>query len=147
MAHAITKIWLHIIFSTKERQYLINTDFESKLHNHIKNKLISQFNCCVKAINGTSDHIHILLLLNTNYSVQDILHNIKGESSYWVNQNNFIESRFAWQIGYSAFSLSQSHVIAAEKYILNQKEHHKKISYSEEYESMMKKYEINNSQM
>ena len=145
MAHAITKMWIHIIFSTKERQSLINSDFESKLHNHIKENLISKFKCCVKAINGTSDHIHILILFNKNYTIQHIMHKIKGESSYWVNQNNFIDSRFAWQIGYSAFSLSQSHVIAAEKYILNQKEHHRKISYSEEYESIMKKYEINNS--
>jgi len=142
MAHAITKLWLHIVFSTKDRHSLIKTEFETKLHNHIKAKLITQFNCPVQRINGTSDHIHILFLLNPNYTIQEIVQNIKGESSHWINQNNIMEEKFAWQIGYGVFSLSQSHVEAVEKYIENQKEHHSKITFKEEFNSLIKKYRI-----
>jgi REP element-mobilizing transposase RayT len=96
----------------------------------------------VKSINGTSNHVHILLLLNPLYSISDIIKNIKGESSHWVNQNNFLNLKFSWQIGYGAFSVSESDIDKVSKYIENQHKHHKKMTFMEEYELFMKKYGI-----
>jgi REP element-mobilizing transposase RayT len=87
-----------------------------------------------------SDHIHILFLLSPKFSVGDIFKNIKGESSHWINQSAFIKYKFAWQTGYGAFSVSESMVNEVEKYIANQKEHHKRMTYEEEVNLFIKKY-------
>ena len=72
--------------------------------------------------------------------MKDIFHNVKGESSHWINQSNLLEYKFAWQTGYGAFSVSESMVKGVEKYIANQKEHHKKMTYKEEIDLFIKKY-------
>ena len=140
MSHSLVKVWIHGIFVTKDKSSLIKDTFESQLHTHIKNKLENELDCKVRNINGTEDHIHILFLLSPNYSLKDIFQNVKGESSHWVNQSNFINHKFAWQTGYGAFSVSESMVSKVDKYIANQKEHHKKMSYEEEIDSFINKY-------
>lgn len=142
MSHSISKIWIHVIFSTKDRGPLIKESFASELHKHIFNNLVNENNCYVKIINGFQDHLHILFLLNPNHSMKDVVHNIKGESSHWVNQNNFLKNKFAWQIGYGAFSVSESNVEKVVKYIRNQKVHHRTKSYAEEYETFLRKYKL-----
>ncbi len=144
MPHSLTKIWIHGIWGTKDRVPLISSDIENDLYTHIKNHLIKDYNCLTKIINGTSDHIHILFLLNQNHSVQEIFKNIKGESSHWINQNKLSKQTFSWQTGYAAFSVSESTVRDVEKYIANQKEHHKKVSYFDEVELFLKKYQLSN---
>ncbi len=142
MSHSLTKIWIHSIFSTKDWEKTISNKFAGKLYNHITEQLTCQFECRVKSINGIPDHVHILLLLNPVYSISDILKNVKGESSHWINQNNFLNIKFSWQTGYGAFSVSESDVDKVSKYIENQHEHHKKMTFMEEYELFMKKYGI-----
>ncbi|HQI40718.1 MAG: transposase [Ignavibacteriales bacterium UTCHB2] len=140
MSHSLNKIWIHLIFGTKERFPLIDKSFELQLYNHIKNLIEKDFDCAVDIINGTADHIHILFLLNQNYSLADVVKNIKGNSSHWINQNKFLKVKFAWQTGYGAFSVSESMVKEVRKYITNQKEHHRKISFAEEYKRFAEKY-------
>jgi len=142
MPHSLTKIWIHAVFSVNKRENLINSNFENHLYNHIKEKLEKDQDCKVRIINGGSDHIHILFLMSQNIAVKDIMQNIKGESSHWINQMNFIKEKFSWQIGYGAFSVSESMVKEVENYIKTQKEHHKKISFKEEYDLILKKYGI-----
>lgn len=103
---------------------LINESFEKILFEHIKQIIENDFKSLVYAINGTSDHIHILMLQNQNYSIADIAKNVKGNSSHWINQNGFTNFRFGWQTGYGAFSVSESMVENVKNYILNQKQHH-----------------------
>lgn len=98
MAHSLTKICIHLIFGTKDRMPLIKNLFEEKLHNHIKKLIETDFKSKVEIINGTADHLHILFLQSPNYSVADIAKNVKGNSSHWINQNQFT-NRFAWQTG------------------------------------------------
>jgi len=143
MSHSHTKIWIHLIFGTKERTPLIDEKFEKLLYIRINDKLKTEYNSLVYAINGTKDHIHILFLQNSNFSLSDIVKNIKGESSHWINQNNFIDKKFAWQSGYGAFSISDTKEDKIIEYIKNQKEHHKKISFVEEYNLFLKKYGFN----
>jgi len=140
MSHSLIKIWIHGVFSTKDKTSLINETFEMKLHDHIKQKLEDDLDCKVRTINGTENHVHLLFQLSPNFSVGDIFKNIKGESSHWINQLDFINTKFAWQIGYGAFSVSESMVKDVELYIKNQKEHHKKMTYEEEVELFIKKY-------
>lgn len=103
-------------------------------------KLENDLECKVRIINGTEDHLHFLFLLSPNFTLKDIFQNVKGESSHWINSSDFTKGKFAWQTGYGAFSVSESMVNEVEKYIQNQKEHHKKLSYQEEVDVFIKKY-------
>lgn len=140
MSHSFTRIWIHTVLGTKDRQPFIRPEFESALHEHIKHHLEEDFDCPVRAINGVPDHIHVLLLLSPNHSVKDLLQNAKGESSHWANQQDFTKLKFAWQTGYSAFSVSESGVLEVQRYIENQKLHHQKRTYVEECEELICEY-------
>ena len=93
-------------------------------------------------INGTEDHIHILIGLNPDQSISSITQDIKRSSSKWINDNKLSFGRFEWQEGFGAFTYSKSHVKAVIRYIENQKEHHKKISFLDEFREFLKKYEV-----
>jgi putative transposase len=140
MSHSLSKIWIHSVFSTKDRAPLIGLGIEKKLYEHIKDELKNKFECKVRAINGMQEHIHILFLQNPNYSISEILKSIKGESSHWINFDNLTKNKFAWQTGYGAFSVSESMVKEVEHYIECQKDHHKKMTFMDEYKLFMKKY-------
>lgn len=143
MSHSLIKIWIHGVFSTKDRIPLIKATFEKKLYAHITEHLENDFDCSTRIINGTADHVHILFLMSQNFAIQEIFKNIKGESSHWINSQNIIKDKFAWQVGYGAFSVSESKVKSVEEYIRNQKEHHKKQTFADEYDVFMKKYGLN----
>ena len=145
MSHSLLKIWIHGILCTKNRMPLITDTFEGQLYEHIKSKLENELDCKLRIINGFSNHLHILFLLSANFSIRDIFKNIKGETSHWINLSDFTKNKFAWQIGYGAFSVSESIVGEVEKYIANQKDHHKKISYGEEINLFIKKYSLLNN--
>jgi putative transposase len=133
MSHSLTKIWIHAVYGTKNFEPLVRHEFEASLQEHIKHHLEQDFACPVRAINGTADHMHTLFLLDPNYALKDILKNLKGESSHWANQQNFMNQKFAWQTGSGAFSVSESAVKDVKRYIENQKEHHRKRTYIDEY--------------
>ena len=109
--------------------------------NHLKEKY-EELDCGIRIINGTENHLHTLFLLNQNRSIKGIIKNVKSESSHWINQKDFYEKKFAWQIGYGAFSISESIVKDVEQYIRNQQEHHIKMSFQEEWELLLKKHNI-----
>ncbi len=140
MSHSLTRLWVHGVFSTKDRVPLIHPEFESKLYHHLKEKLEKDLSCRVRIINGMPEHVHVLFLLDKNYAIKDVFKSIKGESSNWWNQSDFTRRKFAWQTGYGVFSVSESKVKQVENYIRRQKEHHKKMTYTEEVELLMKKH-------
>ena len=117
---------------------MINSNVENKIHSYLKSILENELDCKVRIINGTTDHIHILILLNQNHSVADVFKHVKWSSSHWINQQNLFNNKFAWQLGYGDFSVGESMVKQVEKYIRNQKEHHNKITFTTEYEWFMK---------
>ena len=141
MSHSFPKVWVHLIFGTKLRAPLITPAVEPKMHNFLKQQLIDK-GCYVKAINGTQDHIHALFSLNQNISLADLVKQLKGSSSHWVNLHNLTKDRFAWQTGYGAFSVSESQLKRVEKYIQNQKEHHKRKSFQEEFDQFLDRHNI-----
>jgi REP element-mobilizing transposase RayT len=143
MPHSFNKIWIHAIWSTKERVKLINQNIEQKIYQYISNQFREQ-GCPVNIINGMPDHIHCLFLLNPQKSVAEVIKQIKGSSSHYINHDNLIAEKFSWQTGYSAYSVSESNVENVAQYVKTQKKHHIKKSFQQEYEEFLKLYKINN---
>ena len=137
MSHSISSIWVHAIWATKERQPLIHPEIEKKIHNYIR-KQIEESDCSVKTINGMPDHVHVLFLLNPKRPLVDIIRNVKGNTSHWINQNNITSLKFSWQTGYAAYSVSESVKEKVFWYIKNQKKHHHSKTLEEEYEEFLR---------
>jgi putative transposase len=137
MPHSFNKIWIHAIWSTKERMPLINSSVENKIYQFISEQLREQ-GCPVRIINGMPDHIHCLFLLSPQKSIAEVIKQIKGSSSHYINQNNLIDNKFSWQTGYAAYSVSESVVEKVYEYIKNQKQHHAKKTFQQEYEEFIK---------
>ncbi len=137
MSHSFTNIWIHSIFGTKYREPLITAEYEKQIHEHIKSEL-EKIECTVRIINGIEDHVHALYRQNPKMSVADVIKQIKGNTSNWINLIDSYSLKFAWQVGYAAFSVSPSELAKVEAYIRNQKEHHKKQSFKDEYESFLR---------
>jgi len=132
MSHVYTKLWTHAIFSTKNGKYLITPPLESKLHNFIHEQLL-ELGCPSRIISGMPDHIHILFLQNPARSISEIVRKIKGSATFWINENKLSPQKFSWQAGYAAFAVSESQVQRVFEYISNQKEHHQRENFLEEY--------------
>ncbi|MCZ2129892.1 MAG: IS200/IS605 family transposase [Bacteroidia bacterium] len=145
MPHSFNKIWIHAIWSTKERFPLIQASMEHKLHQFISEQLREQ-GCPVRIINGMPDHIHCLFLLNPQKSIAEVIKQIKGSSSHFINQNNLIADKFAWQTGYAAYSVSESVVDNVFQYIQKHKQHHAKKTFQQEYDEFLELYGLNKLQ-
>ena len=133
------RIWVHLVFSTKNREKLLLKDFRNNIYDHIKHNA-DEKKICLDTINGYLEHIHCLVSLNKEYSISKVTQLIKGESSRWINNNDFLRNKFSWQDDYWAVSVSDSHLEAVRNYIQNQEEHHRNKSFAEEIEVFMKKY-------
>jgi REP element-mobilizing transposase RayT len=141
MSHAYYKIWIHAIFGTKNRLPLLHHSIEQTVYEFINDQFREQ-DCMVNIINGMPDHVHCLFLLNPNKSIAEIMKQIKGSSSHFINRNNFINEKFAWQTGYAAFTVSESGIEQVSQYINNQKSHHQKKSFQQEYDEFIKLYRL-----
>src|SRR5690242_10325375 len=115
MPHTYTNLLTHIIFSTRERLPLIQTDWRGDLHAYLGG-IAREVECRPLAINGTSDHVHILISTHPAKSVAEIVRTLKANSTKWVGQHHMPNKSFAWQTAYSAFSVSQSNALAVKKY-------------------------------
>jgi putative transposase len=136
MAHSYVKIWIHVVFGTKYRENLIVPTIKKEVHQIIIDE-VNGLDCSLMAINGMPDHVHILFLMNAQKSIADIMKQIKGGSSYQINQKDLMTGKFAWQIGYGAFSVSESGIEKVKDYIKNQEIHHQKQTFQEEYERFL----------
>ena len=134
MPHSFNKIWIHAIWSTKERQPFISGSVENNIYNFLREEFIA-LGCPVRIINGMPDHVHSLFLLNPQKAM--ILKYVKGSSSHSVNSQNLITKKFSWQRGYAACSVSESQLERAFHYIRNQKQHHQKKTYFQEHEELL----------
>lgn len=137
---AYVKIYIHFIWSTKNREQFLNTpELRVKIWNHILENAKSK-GIYIDFINGFSDHCHCLISLGVDQSVQNVIQLIKGESSYWINKNKLTKYKFEWQDEYFALSVSESMLDKVRHYIKNQEIHHKKKSFQDEYNDFIKKY-------
>ena len=137
MSQSFTKLWIHVIWATKNRQELIDYSIDKKLYDFIHEELI-HLGCPVRIINGMPDHVHVLFLQNPQKTISDIVKQIKGSSSHFINRGEFILEKFAWQTGYAAFSVSESQLDTVYHYIKNQKKHHLKKNGQDEFDEFVK---------
>ena len=130
-----------MIFSTKNREKFIREDVSSELYSYIA-KVISEHDSIALKIGGISDHIHILGVLSKKYPACKLIEEIKKRSSKWIKSKGMFLSKFSWQSGYGIFSISESQVKDVIGYIEQQREHHKKMSFKEEFRKVLAKYNI-----
>ena len=143
MSQSFTKLWIHAIWATKHRQELIDYSIDKKLYDFIHEELI-HLGCPVRIINGMPDHVHVLFLQNPQKTISDIVKQIKGSSSHFINREELILEKFAWQTGYAAFSVSESQLDAVYHYIKNQKKHHLKKNGQDEFDEFVKLHGLGN---
>ena len=141
MAQSLAQIIVHIIFSTKKRHPFIKPAIEPELFAYIGDT-IKRSGSIPFLINGTEDHVHICSTLPKTVSLSKFLEDIKRNSSRWIKTKGLEYQKFAWQNGYGAFSVSSSKKDIVVKYIANQKEHHKKLTFKEELIIFLKEYEV-----
>jgi len=139
MLHAYTRLFIHLVWSTKHRQRWLTTNLRPRLHEHLLENARSK-HIAIDTLAVQPEHVHVLLNLQSNQQVDDVVKLLKGESSHWINAEDLVHPKFSWQRGYGAFSLSSSHVDALRTYITNQDEHHRNKSFAEEYEELLLKY-------
>jgi len=133
------KIWIHAVWSTKNREPLIIKTIRQSVFDHILQNAFKK-EIFMDTVNGHLEHVHCLFQLKNDQTIKDIMQLLKGESSFWINQQKMINSKFRWQDEYFAVSVSESQVDAVRKYIQNQEEHHKKKTFMDEYDEFVQKY-------
>ena len=141
MAQSLCKIYLHIVFHIKTMSPKIHEEHWDRVHSYI-GQLINSTVCNVIRVGGICDHVHVVCLLSNNVSVAYLIEEIKRNSSRWIKNLSPYYQHFAWQAGYAAFSVSQSVVDKTVDYVARQKEHHKKLSFHDEYIQFLKLYHV-----
>jgi putative transposase len=142
MAQSLARIWTHLIFSTKERyQFLSDPTVRTDMHGYLA-KVLRTHDCPTIVVGGCDDHVHALFALSRNHSIAQIVKEIKRTSSAWIRRVERRYSKFHWQAGYGAFSVSQSHVAQVQSYIMRQEQHHRRKTFQDEFRAFLKKYEI-----
>ena len=133
------KIWIHAVWTTKNRTALLDTRIRQTVFEHIhQNAMVKDI--FIDIVNGYSEHVHCLFRLKNDQTISKVMQLIKGESSFWVNQHKLTRIKFQWQDEYFAVSVSESQVNAVRKYIQNQEEHHSEKSFTQEYDEFIQKY-------
>ena len=141
MPQSLAQIYIHIIFSTKERYPFIDTGIEPELFAYMGDS-IKRCEGVPFLINGTADHVHILSSLPRTMALSKYIEEIKRNSSRWIKTKSSDYQKFAWQNGYGAFSVSSSRKDSVLRYIAGQKDHHRKLTFKEEFIVFLGKYNI-----
>ena len=139
MPQSLTQLLVHTIFGTKDRAPLIADDWRPDLHAYIGGILRNR-KCDLLAAGGVEDHMHLLIRMATTISIADMIRDVKSNSSAWRHENG--DSKFAWQSGYGVFSVDQPMVGPLVAYIADQRVHHRKVTFQEEYMAFLKKHEM-----
>jgi putative transposase len=141
MSQSLSKVYVHITFSTKNHQPYIDDNIEISLFEYIGG-ICKGLDCNPVKIGGYHDHVHILCLLSRKTAQMKLLEEIKKQSSKWIKTKGEIYSDFYWQDGYGIFSVNPSETDVVVAYIANQHEHHKKITFKDEFRAFLKKYKV-----
>jgi putative transposase len=141
MSHTYSKLLSHIIFSTKNREALIPADLQPQLHSYVGG-IVRDLGGSALAVGGVADHVHLLALFPPRIAISDAMREVKAGSSRWMKDKLKTRGGFAWQTGFSAFSVSQSRVAETVTYIEGQAEHHRRKTFQEELLEFLNNYEI-----
>ncbi|HVN57647.1 MAG TPA: IS200/IS605 family transposase [Bacteroidales bacterium] len=134
--NSFTKLYVHYVFSPKGRESLLTEQIKESVQKYIYGIIVGK-KCNPLAINGTSDHLHILTGLNPAVSVESLVRDIKRSSSLYINKSRLFSHGFNWQEGYGAFTVGYRELDVVYKYILNQKQHHERQNFKEEFTTIL----------
>ena len=141
MAQSLSKLFVHLIFSTNDRYPYLTSEVRLELHAYMATVLKSSDSPAL-IINSVADHIHILCTLSKKWAICDLIEKVKTSTSKWIKTKGGILRKFHWQNGYGAFSVSQSQVGSVKTYIADQEKHHRKMTFEEEYRSFLHRHGI-----
>ena len=143
MPQSLARIWLHVVFSTKDRKtYLQDNHFRDEML-HMIGHHVNQTGCIAVRTGGWIDHIHCLCGLSRTVTVANLVEQVKVETSKWAKAAKGGVPTFAWQSGYGVFSVSQSNLAQVIEYVNNQTTHHKTMTFQEEFRELCRKHELN----
>jgi REP element-mobilizing transposase RayT len=140
MSSTHLSLHFHIVFSTKNRFPFIADDWRERLHSFLGGA-VRNASCIPEAVGGTNDHVHLLIGLGATHCLADVMRDIKRASSKWIHET-IGERKFGWQDGYGAFTIGASQRDAVKTYIRNQVQHHRKVTFEEEYVDFLKRAEL-----
>jgi REP-associated tyrosine transposase len=141
MPQSLAKVYLHVIFSTKNRESILHDDWRDELF-RVMGGTANNLGCQSLIVGGMPDHVHMLIQLSRTITIADAVGKIKSTSSLWINQNHPPRTPFHWQAGYAVFSVSQSNVEAVRIYIQNQAQHHAKQTFRDELRDWLRRYQV-----
>jgi REP element-mobilizing transposase RayT len=141
MSQSLAKVYVHAIFSTKNREPVLADDWRDELF-CVLGGAANNLGCQSLIVGGVADHVHMLFQLGRTITIADAFGKIKSTSSLWINQKRNLPSKFHWQGGYAAFSVSQSSVEGVREYIRRQPEHHATQSFQDELRDWLRRYEM-----
>ncbi len=141
MGDTFTQLYVHIIFSVENREKLLGEEIRQEVYAYIGGIIKNQGQKPI-IINGTSDHIHILMGLKPDKAISDLVREIKSNSTNFINEKRLTLTKFRWQTGFGAFTCCHSHLTGIADYIKNQEEHHRKRTFTEEYKEFLDEYQI-----
>lgn len=139
--HSYSRCWLHLVWETLRREPMLDKRAAAKASVNLM-EYSSGKNIYMKINYFNADHVHALIDLPTNLTIEQVVQLLKGSSSHWINQNRLVRGRFAWGRGYGAFSVSSSDVSRVSNYIARQEEHHRRRTFEEEYQLFVRRYEL-----
>ena len=141
MPQSLSSILIHLIFSTKNREPFLTPEIDAELYPYMAS-ILKALKSPALIINGTSDHLHTLFSLSRVATVADVVEEVKTESSKWIKRKGIEFRNFHWQSGYGAFSIGQSQVSTVKRCIGRQKQHHRRVTFQDEYRKFLKAYEV-----
>ncbi len=141
MPQSLSKVYLHLIFHIKTTSVRMCDGDLDHIHSYI-GKSLNDMGCQSICVGGVDDHVHILFLMSRDIAISQVVENVKRHSSRWIKSLSPQYAGFEWQGGYAVFSVSQSVVDGTLAYLKNQQEHHKRVSFADEYRHFLELYKI-----
>jgi putative transposase len=141
MAGTYSQIYIQVVFAVKRRENVLDKRWRTELFKYISGIITAKGHKAM-IVNGVGDHVHCFIGLKPAMAISDLVRDIKNNSSKFINEQGFVKGKFQWQEGYGVFSYAQAQVDRVYKYILNQEEHHSKMTFKEEYLEYLKEFEI-----
>lgn len=141
MPGTFSQVYIQVVFAVKGRENLIDKTWREELNKYIAGIIKGKEQKPI-IVNGVADHIHAFIGLRPVMSISDLVRDIKSNSTNFINERKLVKGKFSWQEGYGAFSYGHSQIDKVYNYILNQEEHHRKMTFREEYIGFLKKFEV-----
>lgn len=145
MAGTYSQIYIQYVFAVKGRANLLQQPWRTEVFKYMAGIIKAKGQKSI-IVNGVADHVHVFVGLKPAMNISDLVRDIKNNSSKFINEQKFIQTKFSWQEGYGAFSYAHSQVESVYQYIANQEEHHRKKTFREEYLDFLQKFEVDHDE-